>query len=72
MDNVYGASAALGKIYLPSNKCEMKEFLSGTSTATLFRYKTQMVEFGENILQRRAYNRLHTPPGSPSLMPTTP
>ncbi|KAI8348348.1 hypothetical protein B0O80DRAFT_502021 [Mortierella sp. GBAus27b] len=72
VEDVYGVSAALGKICLPSNGFEMYEFLSGSSLQTLFRYKTHMVEFGQDVLQKRAHNRVHTPPNSPSLRPTTP
>ncbi|KAF8928693.1 hypothetical protein BGZ47_001478 [Haplosporangium gracile] len=50
IEDVYGASAALGKVCLPSNKFEMNDFLSGSSLRILFRYKAHMVEFGEDIL----------------------
>ncbi|KAF9902262.1 hypothetical protein EC991_005081 [Linnemannia zychae] len=39
IEDVYGVSAALDKVCLPSNKFEMSEFLSGSSLPTLFRYK---------------------------------
>ncbi|KAG0291058.1 hypothetical protein BGZ98_003181 [Dissophora globulifera] len=72
IEDVYGVSAVLGKICLPSNEFEMSEFLSGSSLGTLFRYKTHMVGFGEDVLQKRAHSKVQTPPNSPSLRPTTP
>jgi hypothetical protein len=72
IEDVYGVSAALGKVCLPSNKFEMSEFLSGSSLPTLFRYKAHMVEFGEDVLLKRARSRAHIPPNSPSQTPTTP
>ncbi|KAF8936383.1 hypothetical protein BGZ47_009536 [Haplosporangium gracile] len=72
IEDVYGVSEALGKVCLPSNEFEMSEFLSGSSLSILFRYKAHMVEFGEDVLRKRAHSKMYTPPNSPSLRPATP
>ncbi|KAF9347689.1 hypothetical protein BGX26_000851 [Mortierella sp. AD094] len=72
IEDIYGSSSTLGKICLPSNKFEMDEFLSGASLLNLLRYRAQVVGFAKEVLLKRARDRMHTPPNSPSLKPTTP
>ena len=48
--DVYGASQALGKILLPINQHEMKEFMSGSSMPLLFRHKVSYAFYEDWLL----------------------